>query len=172
MQKISLKYGLIACLIVLGIPILSSLFLGFGPDSFGISAIIGYSSMLVAMLLVYFAMRHFRDKENEGILSFIDGMKIGGLISAMGGVAWGLYNLIFVTYIMPDFYEQYYAFESGLTIGTPDFEAGFAQYMDANGFWYTTFGGTLLMFLTVFLIGVAISIISSLILQRRETQIA
>ena len=172
MKKITLKYGFIACLIVLGIPIGTSLFLGFGPESFDISAIIGYSSILVAMLLVYFAMRHFRDKENNGELYFMDGMKIGTLISAMGGLAWGLYNLIFVVYIMPDFYEQFYAHDSGLAIGTPEFEKGFAEMMNANGFWYTTFGGTLLMFLTVFLIGLAISIISSLVLQRKTVQTA
>lgn len=167
MKKIVIKYGSIASLIVVGAPVIFMVIVGMGPESFDLGAIVGYTSMIVAMALVYFAMRHFRDNQNEGTMSFFQGMQIGLLISAMGGVAWGIYNLVFVKFIMPDFYEQYYAHQSGQTIGTPEFQQGFTQMMDQMGFWYTDFGGTLLMFLTVFLIGFVISLISSLILQRR-----
>ena len=167
MKKIVIKYGSIACLIVVGVPVTIMGIVGNGPENFDLGAIVGYTSMIVAMGLVYFAMRHYRDNENEGTMTFGKGMQIGLLISTMGGVAWGLYNLVFVKFIMPDFYEQYYAHQSGQTIGSPEFEKGFAEMMNQMGFWYTDFGGTLLMFITVFLIGLVISIISSLVLQRR-----
>lgn len=167
MNRITLKYGWVACLIVVGVPALGMVFTGIGPEGFDLGAIIGYSSMIVAMALVYFAMRHYRDKENKGTMSFGEGMKIGLLISAMGGAAWGMYNLVFVKFIMPDFYEQYYAHQTGLKIGTPEFETGFNEMMSQMGFWYTDFGGTLLMFLTVFLIGLVITVISALIVQRK-----
>jgi hypothetical protein len=166
MKNITLKYGLLACLIVVGVPATSMSLIGWGSESFDTGAIIGYSSMIVAMATMYFAMRHYRDKENEGLMSFGEGMKIGLLISTMGGIAWGLYNLVFVVWIMPDFYEQYYAHESGNAMGTPEFEAGFQAMMNEQGFWFTTFGGTLLMFITVFLIGLVVSVISSLIVKR------
>lgn len=166
MKNITLKYGLIACLIVVGIPAATMAVVGWGTGSFDLGQVVGYSSMIVAMAMVYFAMRHYRDKENEGSMSFGEGMKIGLLISTMGGIAWGLYNLVFVTLIMPDFYEQYYAKTSGNAIGTPEFEKGFAEMMNQMGFWYTTFGGTLLMFFTVFLIGFVLTVISSLIVKR------
>ena len=172
MKKIVLKYGTIASIIVVGIPAVSMVFTGSGRDSFDMGEVIGYSSMIVAMGLVYFAMRYFRDKENEGELTFGQGMKIGVLISAMGGAAWGLYNYIFVTFIMPDFNEQYYAHQTGQEIGSPEFEQGFAQMMEANGFMFSKAGGTLLMFVTVFLIGFIISVISSLILQRKSVAAA
>lgn len=167
MKNITFKYGLIACFIVVGIPAISMSIIGWGTSSFDLGAIIGYSSMIVAMALVYFAMRHYRDKENGGRISFGQGMKIGLSISAMGGIAWGLYNLVFVLWIMPDFYEQYYAHTSGNAIGSPEFEAGFSAMMEQQGFWYTTFGGTLLMFITVFLIGLVLTAISSVIVQRK-----
>lgn len=166
MKNITLKYGLIAALIVVGVPATTMSIVGWGSESFDVGQVVGYSSMIVAMAMVYFAMRHYRDKENEGVMSFGEGMKIGVLISSMGGAAWGLYNLVFVLWIMPDFYEQYYASTSGQTMGTPEFEKGFAEMMDQMGFWYTTFGGTVLMFLTVFLIGLVISVISSLVVKR------
>ncbi len=167
MKKVITKYGLIACAIVIGIPVLSMAITGFGPESFDLGAIIGYSSMIVAMGLIYFAIRNHRDKHNGGIVSFGEGMKIGLAISTMGGIVWGIYNLIFVTWIMPDFYEQYVSHSSGLEIGTQEFERHFNETMEANSFFYSDFGGTLLMFLTVFLIGFVISIISALVLQKR-----
>lgn len=168
MKKVIIRYGLIASAIVLGVPVLSSLIIGFGPEGFDLGAIIGYSSMLVAMSLIYFAIRNYRDKIKEGIISFGVGMKIGLAISTMGGIVWGIYNLIFVKLIMPDFYEQYISHNSGLEIGTPEFEREFTQVMGDNSFWYGDFGGSLLMFLTVFLIGFVISVISSLVLQNRS----
>ena len=101
MKKLVLKYGLISSAIVVGVPVISSLFIGFGPESFGKGEIIGYTSMIVAMATVYFAMRHYRDELNNGMLSFGQGLSIGSLISVMAGVAFAIYNVVFVTWIMP-----------------------------------------------------------------------
>jgi len=167
MKKIFIKYGLIAGLIVVGVPVVLSLFTGFGPESFAIGEIIGYASIIVAMATVYFAMRQYRDNLNEGRLSFGRGLKIGTVISAIGGIAFAIYNVVFVTWIMPDFNEQYFAYSMGLEVGTPEFESQFAAMMESNGFMYSLLGGTILMFLTVFLIGFIISVISALILQSK-----
>lgn len=168
MNKIFIKYGLIASAIVVGVPVLSGIFMGYGIDSFAMGEIIGYSSMIVAMAMVFFAMRHFRDNENEGQMSFGEGMKIGLAVSAIGGISFAIYNWIFVTWVMPDFNEQYYAYVSGNDIGTPQFEQGFSEMMETNGFLYSKLGGSLVMFITVFMIGLVISVISSFILQKRN----
>mgnify|MGYP003630910938 FL=1 len=168
MKNIVVRYGVIAGLIVVGIPLLSGLIIGFGMDSFAMGEIIGYTSMIVAMTTVYFAMRHYRDQINKGMLSFGLGLKIGSLVSVLAGIAFAIYNVFFVTFIMPDFNEQYFAYAEGLEIGTPEFEAKFTAMMEANGFMFSVLGGTLLMFATVFLIGFIMSLISSLILQRKQ----
>ena len=69
---------------------------------------------------------------------------------------------------MPDFNEQYFAYAEGLEIGTPEFETKFAAMMESNGFMFSVLGGTILMFVTVFLIGFIISVISALMLQRKQ----
>lgn len=168
MKKVVLKYGLIASAITVGVPVISGLFMGNGPESFGQGEIVGYTSMIVAMCTVYFAMRHVRDKLNNGILSFGQGLKIGTIISIMGGLAFAIYNIVFVTLIMPDFNEQYFAYTSGLEIGTSEFEAQYAVAMQENAFMFSLAGGTLLMFLTVFLIGLVLSLISALIVQNKK----
>jgi hypothetical protein len=168
MKKTVLKYGLISSVIVVGAPVLSSLFIGFGSESFGKGEVIGYTSMIVAMATVYFAMRHYRDELNNGLLSFGQGLSIGSLISVMAGVAFAIYNVVFVTWIMPDFNEQYFAYSSGLEIGSDRFEMEYANMMAENGFMFSTLGGTLLMFATVFLIGFVLSVISALIVQKKS----
>ncbi|WP_339695711.1 DUF4199 domain-containing protein [uncultured Roseivirga sp.] len=168
MKNIVVRYGVIASLIVVGVPLLSGLIIGFGIDSFAMGEIVGYTSMIVAMTTVYFGMRQYRDQMNNGIITFGTGLKIGSLISVLAGIAFALYNVVFVTIIMPDFNEQYFAYAEGLEIGTPEFETKFAAMMESNGFMFSVLGGTILMFVTVFLIGFIISVISALMLQRKQ----
>lgn len=169
MKRILKIYTPFVFTILLGVPLLFSLINGYGPDSFSSSEIVGYTSIIVAMALIFFAVKNHRDKINNGIISFGESMKIGVAISSLGGVAWGLYNYIFVTWIMPDFNEQYFAYAEGLEVGTPDFEAKFEALMNgSDSFMYTPLGGTILMFFTVFLIGFIISVISALILKSKS----
>lgn len=167
MKNIIIRYGVVACLIVVGTPLLSGLIIGFGRESFAIGELIGYTSMIVAMSTVYFAIRKYRDNLNGGALSFGTGLKIGSLISVLGGLAFAAYNILFVTVIMPDFNEQYFAYSQGIEVGSPNFEWEFNAMMESNPFMFSLLGGTLLMFVTVFLIGFVMSVISSIILQRK-----
>jgi len=170
MKKVIKKYGFIAAAICVGFPVLSSIIIGNESDPYGIGEIVGYSSIVVAMSLVYFAMRTFRDKENDGHISFGQGMKIGSMIAVFGGIAFGIYNLVFVTIIDPEFNEKYFADQMGLERGTEEFQTQFTELMETGGFMYTVTGGTLLMFFTVFLIGFVLSVVSSLILKTEKTQ--
>ncbi|OEJ99716.1 DUF4199 domain-containing protein [Roseivirga misakiensis] len=152
--------------ILMGVPIIFGLIYGYGPETFDAGEVIGYSSMIVAMALIFVAVKNHRDKVNKGSISFGEAMRIGLSLSGIGGLAWGLYNFIFVTWIMPDFNEQYLAHQEGLEIGTSAFQEKFDALMNSSeSFMYTPLGGTILMFVTVFLIGTVISIISGLVLK-------
>ena len=170
MKKIIINYGLIGAGIVVGFPFLGTLILGTGEDSYTMGEIIGYASIIVSMSLVYFAMRVYRDKENNGQIKFSEGLKIGTLISILGGIAFAIYNLVFVLWIDPDFNEKYFAYQSGLERGSAEFQKQFSAMMETGGFMYSTLGGTITMFMTVFLIGFVLSIISSLILKTNQVQ--
>ncbi|OEK01855.1 hypothetical protein BFP97_10160 [Roseivirga sp. 4D4] len=169
MRRILKIYSPYVLTILLGIPLLFSLVYGNGPESFSAGEIVGYSSIIVAMALIFFAVKNHRDKINEGVIGFGEAMKIGLSLSTIGGLAWGLYNFVFVTWIMPDFNEQYVAYAEGLEVGTPAFEAKYEALMSGSGsFMYTPIGGTIVMFMTVFLIGLVISVISALVLQSKQ----
>ena len=170
MKKRILTTAAIGSALMVGIPFLSIFVMGTGPETFRIGEVIGYSTIIIAMALIFFAIRSFRDEENAGLLSFGEGMKIGTAIAALGGLAFGLYNLLYVLVIDPDFTEKYLAYTSGLEAGSPEVAAKVAEMKEAYGFWMTVEGQTITMFMTVFLIGFIITVISSLILQNKKTQ--
>ncbi|MEO1216548.1 MAG: DUF4199 domain-containing protein [Bacteroidota bacterium] len=170
MKKRIFKTAAIGSALMVGIPLLSLIFIGTGPESFTIGEVIGYSTIFIAMALIFFAIRSFRDDENGGLLSFGEGMKIGTAIAALGGLAFGLYNLLYVLVIDPDFTEKYLAYTSGLETGSPEVAAKVVEMKEAYGFWMTVEGQTVTMFMTVFLIGFIITVISSIILQNKKVQ--
>lgn len=165
MKKLIIKFGLIGAALVVGIPLLSTAFTGL--DGFAVGELIGYSTIVVAMLFIIPAQVSYR-KEQDGLLSFGDAFKIGLGISTIGGLAFGLYNTVYVLIIDPEFNEKYFAYEMGLERGTAEFEKQYAALMEGGSFMYSVGGQAILMFLTVFLIGFVVSIIGGLILQRKQ----
>lgn len=168
MKKLIIKFGLIGAVLMVGLGFVSVSLVGSGPDGYSTGEIIGYTSILVAMSLIVVAQINYR-KEQDGVLSLGEAFKIGLGISSIGGLAFGLYNAIYVLWIDPDFMRNYFAYSEQIDVTGPGFEARFQEYMDGYGIFATTFGQSLLMFLTVFLIGFVITIVGGLILQRKGT---
>ena len=168
MKKVILKYGLIASVIVVGIPVVSGILIGIDEETYAISEVIGYTTIVVALSTVFFAIRHYREHENGGAVSFKQGLKMGSLVSAMAGIAFAIYNLIFVLVIDPGFNEKYYAYMTNLERGSEAFQKSFSEAVAAQPFMFDPFFGTITMFLTVFVIGFIISVISSMILQSKQ----
>jgi hypothetical protein len=107
MKKIVITCGLIAGAI-------GSAFMGIGIRFFennqtGASQVIGYTSMLLSISLIFVGIKLFRDKHNGGVVSFGKAFRIGLYISLISStiyvVVWALeYNFIF-----PNFMDSYSA---------------------------------------------------------------
>src|ERR1700740_1491553 len=73
-----------------------------GGMDYNSSLLIGYASMLIAFSFVFVGIRNYRDKYNEGVISFGKAFKIGIMIvfiaSTMYVVAW----LIDYFFFIPD----------------------------------------------------------------------
>jgi hypothetical protein len=159
------SYGLILGAVIFGL----ALTLGKGLST-SAQEIIGYGSMIAALSFVYFGIKHYRDIVNEGKVSFSKALLIGLLISAFVGLGVGIMDYLYTTVINPDFaqdylkttlesYETMYSGEE-LTAKKNELIKQMEDY-GSSGFMAT------LMFFTVLLIGLIISIISGLILQRK-----
>ena len=166
MKKLVSKYGLITSGIIVGVSILSAMIFEMDANSFAIAEVIGYVSMILALSTVFFAMRQQKITK-EGKLSFGEGLKLGTMISAVGSLAFAIYNALFVTIIMPDFNEQYFAYQTGLELGSAELEKQFAIAKKENPLFFSVVGGSILMFVTVFILGFIESVISALVLQKQ-----
>src|SRR4030095_4431509 len=113
MKKNVIIYGLIAGIVVSILMLFTVNYISHceGSIDFDTSMLIGYASMLIAFSLVFVGIRNYRDKYNEGVISFGKAFKIGILIvliaSTMYVVAW----LIDYFFFIPDFMEKFSASE-------------------------------------------------------------
>ncbi len=132
--------------------------------------VIGYSSMVVSLLFVYFGIKHFRDKENNGVVTFTKGLLIGILISLMVSLAFGILDVIYVKFINPDFMTEYYngMLEQAQSLSAEEFEIRKAELQSEKEMFLNPFMHFFIMSMMVFVIGFIISLLSALILQRKN----
>ena len=167
MKSTIIKFGLYSLLTAIVIFLVVLL---IGMDlSFSAQEVMGYLSMVASLVFVFFGIKHYRDQKNDGKISFGKALLLGFLISLFAGVGFGIGDYIYTTWINPDFAQDYLAgmtAELKANLPAEEFEtkkAELEQQMEygGSGFW------AFLMFATVAMIGLVISIISSLILQRK-----
>ena len=152
MQSTIIKYGIYsgitaAVLFILG--------LVFGQEAdFGTREILGYASIVVSLLFVFFGIKHFRDRENSGIVSFKQALQLGLAISILAGVGVAVVDTIYTTFINPEFFNEFAQMmkDQGREDEVMDIGSGMMA---------------VIMFVTVFVIGFIISLLSALILQRK-----
>lgn len=167
MKKTILRYGLYGA-ITICILFLLAWYLGKGLSYTG-QEVIGYVSMVIALGFVYFGIKHYRDKENQGMVSFKKALIIGILISLITALAFGALDVIYVEFINPEFATDYYAHMVGEmknSLSADEFEVKLAEMESQKELFANPLFSFVIMALTVFVIGFIISLISSLILQR------
>lgn len=176
MTRPSLKYGSIAGIIMAVI-----FFLPFvifkGQDLYNfflVGEIIGYSTMILSMLFVFFGIRSYRDVELGGVITFGRAFITGLFITLIASLIFGIFTILLYTVISPDLGNEMIEFykrsimESGqskdiIDAQIAEMESNIALYNNAafNGF---------LMFSTVFIIGAVVALISSFILKRKSSK--
>lgn len=167
-----LRYGAIATGILLGVNIFVLLLFGV-PDenSYAIGEVVGYATIVLSLLPIFFALKYYRDVYGDGRLGFWKGVGIGAGISALPAVAFAIYNMIYVRWIDPEFTEKYlrYSLDKATESMSADQLQQYTAQLEAQQAMYSDpfFQGAI-MFLTVFLIGMLITIASALLLQRKS----
>ena len=166
MKKIILKNGLIGGLIVAAMMVFSTITFMRYPENFEPSMIIGFAGMFLAFIFVFIGIKQFRDKINEGKLSFWEGLKIGLLIALITStvyvVVWMFeYNLFF-----PDFAEKYA--EYIVKNAKPDELAEITKSAnDVKDIYKSQLQIFLYTYTEVLPIGIVFALISALILKRK-----
>lgn len=169
MNNTIIKYGLYALIsgfLLFGLPFI----FGMGLD-FDYGELIGYTSIILSLLFVYFGIKHYRDKVNNGKVSLGKAIAIGMLITLFAAVGVAVFDYIYTTQINPDFATEYldYSIKKMETTLPPEElkvkSAELTQQMKDYG---SPSFMAFIMFSTVVILGFIISLISGLILQRKK----
>ncbi len=94
MRNTVLRYGVYSAITICVLSF-AGWFLGQHLD-YSIQEVIGYTSMVVSLLFVFFGIKYFRDKENDGVISFGKALFIGILISLIAALAFGVLDVIYI----------------------------------------------------------------------------
>ena len=144
------KFGLFA-LLSAAVLFLAALVIG-KEMSYSTQEVIGYVSIVVSLSFVFFGIKHFRDKENNGHIAFRQAFAIGILISMFAALGFAMIDYLYTAVINPDFITEY------------------AATMKANGQEMESYSSStfaLFMFAIVLVIGIIVTLLSAFILQRK-----
>jgi hypothetical protein len=173
MQKLSLKWGLIAGLIMVGIPYTSYLLMGGGPETFKLGEIIGYATIICSLLLIYVAINEYRLILANQQISFIQGLSVGLMVTGLAALMFGIYNVIYVEFLEPGFMDQYYNYyiEQISNSGQPQLEIDrqIKAFEEEKQMFMNIYLQFFIMFITVFVIGLLVSVFCAALQSRMVT---
>ncbi len=164
MKKYILKYGVIGGLTS---SILGTLnwFLIAKPIGVSASQAVGYISITLSLLCIPFGVRYFRDKLNQGFVSFTQAFKIGLGITCVAGIVMAIQSILFFAFQKEEFLEW-----QKNDLSEAELAAFNEQLAQMPEFAYSPWFQGIVMFLMVFLIGAVVNLISALALKQEPTQ--
>src|SRR5258708_7227663 len=173
MRKIVITYGLISGAIITFLLLLSMYLWGKGIITFDNGEYFGYGSMLVALSMVFFGIKSFRNNENSRSIGFWKGAQVGILISLLASfvyaAGWEVYMQTNPKNTFMDEYTEHYIGKLKEK-GTPQeqidktvTEMASLKEMYKNPI--IRFGMTLMEILPV---GIIVALLSAAILRKKE----
>jgi hypothetical protein len=140
-------------------------------SSYDTSEFFGYLTMTLSMVFIFFGVKHYRDRVNHGSLRFGEGLKIGLLIALGPSVFFALFDMLYIEVINPSWQDDYFtAYLEKVKADTPpdQLAAKLKKVEKQREFFSQPAISFLVMFVTIFIIGAIVSIISALTLRRNK----
>jgi len=171
MKKVVLTFGLISgaimsAMMFITMPLLEKI----GSDK---ALVIGYTTMVLAFLLVFFGIRSYRDTIGAGRITFLRALGVGLLIMLIASVCYVISWEIIYHNFMPDFVDKYMAraTQEAQNSGKPPEQI--AQELQQMKQMMTLYNNNIFFNLAITLleplpVGLVMTLISALILRRRE----
>ena len=168
MRKIGLTFGLIAGAI-LSVMMLIQFQFQIGFDK---GAIIGYTTMVLACLMVYFGVRSYRDNVAGGSVTFGRAFAVGLLITIVASVCYEATWQFVYHRLVPDFGDKYaaYAIEKERKSGATDVQiaAKTKEMAELNQTLKKPLVNIALTFLEPLPIGILFTLITAVALSRKR----
>ena len=126
MKQVIWKYGLFAGVILATLMFLTIPFI----DTIGdLGIVLGYTTMLIGFMMIFFGIRAYRDGEGGGRVTFGRAFLIGLAITAIGSLCYVAAWEVISRKYMPDFADKYSAriMAEARADGTPEAELAATQ---------------------------------------------
>ena len=174
MKPVVFRYGLFAGLAILALTAIH--FYVVMPNvSWGAAEFAGYLTMILSMIFVFMGIRYYRDHVKSGYLNFKEGLKLGAMIVLIPSICFALFDIFYTEVLNPSWGDEYYGYYvEKLKASTPaDKLDEELQKLQKNK---ELFSNPLIQFslmaITVYVIGLIVTIISALSLRRNKPQAA
>jgi hypothetical protein len=166
MTNIAFLYGTLSGLVVIG-GILGTIVLG-GDHGTG-SLLLGYLIMLVALSMIFFGVKRYRDTELGGVIKFVPAFLTGLAIAAVAGV---IYVIVWEVYLAATHYSFMEAYPKAIIAaerakGTtgPALDAIVKQMEDFKTQYANPLFRLPMTFMEIFPVGFVIALISAALLR-------
>jgi hypothetical protein len=175
MKKNITTYGIIAGIVVSILMLSTFHYISYceGNVDYDTSMLIGYASMIIALSLVFVGIRNYRNKYNDGFISFGKAFKIGILMVLIASTLYVVAWLIDFYLFIPDFGEKYAAntLDKLKTGGASAAEIDKKTKEMANfvKMLKNPFFNAMMAYAEILPVGLIVTLISSLILKRKPT---
>ena len=170
MKKNIWIFGIISGLVVTAMMLYSAAKISQGDDFEG-NEILGYTTIIVAFSFIFVDIKNYRDKYNQGIISFRKTFKIGLLITLVASTMYVTVWLVDYYLFIPDFIDKYTACvikdarEDGATQAQLDLKA--SEMASFGEMYKNPLFVVLTTYLEIFPVGLIVSLIAALILKRK-----
>ncbi len=175
MKKVVIIFGLISGLIIFSFVFLTATLSEKNILPMDRLEIIGYTSMVISLSMIFFGIKSYRDNYGNGRVTFWKGVQIGLLISLIasvfyfaGGAVYNLANPGFVERFSARFAEH--QTEKMKSEGKPqeEIDKTVAQMNDVLKMLENPLIAFAIFFIEIFPVGVIITIVSAAILRRKD----
>ncbi len=175
MKKVVLTFGLIAGLIIASLVWVTAILVDRGAIGFERLEIVGYASMLIALSMVFFGIKSYRDNCADGKLKFWKGVQVGVLISLIAGILyWG--GALSYGLANPGFDERFMKQFTDLKVGKLQEQGAPAEQIDKAKaeveMMQWLFKNPIVFFLICMMeilpVGIVVTLISAGLLRKRE----
>jgi uncharacterized protein DUF4199 len=175
MRKIVITFGSIAGAIMICSTFLSGTLIENNVLPMSWAEVTGYASMLIALSMVFFGIKSYRDNYNNGSITFWKGVQTGVLISLIASVLYfaggELYNAVNPNFF-PKVMEKYVEMQADKMKANGSSDDEVVKMKEEMAGMMTLFKNPLIRFgifvMEMFPIGIIVTLVSAGLLRRRE----
>ncbi len=162
MVKVSLKWGGISGAVMTTLLLISYFFFPENdPAYFSSAETYGYLSMVASLVVIYLALNDTSLYADGATPTLWQKILVGSAVSIVAGIIFGFYNLIYTSYMNPEFMDVYYNYHiSQLPVQSgPEFERMVAELEAQKAMFMAPVTQFSVMTATVVMIGIPMSVV-------------